>query len=90
MLILKTLLFIAALAAVALLALHQFAAQAKDYLFYKRNGWDFSIDSGADKIDQRIMPYDLGLTNGQRFYLFRPLYILMLIWFMGMMIAMGF
>lgn len=88
--ILKALLFAAALAAVALLALHQFVAQVKDYLFYKRNGWDFSVDSGADKIDQRIMPYDLGLTNWQRFYLFRPLYILMLIWFMGMMIAMGF
>lgn len=90
MLILEILVFLAAMALVALLTLHQVVTQAKEYRFYEKRGWDFSIDSGLDKIDERITPYRLGLSNWQRFYLFRPAYILMLICFMGMSIAFAF
>ncbi len=51
----------------------------KEYAFYKNNDWDFSVDSGLDRIDERIAAYPLGLTNWQRLYLFRPFYIAMLI-----------
>lgn len=90
MLILEIAVFLAALAAVALLTLQQVVTQVKEYLFYKGNGWDFSADSGLDRIDEKITSYRLGLSNWQRFYLFRPFYILMLVWFMGMMVVMSF
>lgn len=90
MLILEIVLFGAALIAIALLAVHQIVTQVREYRFYKRNGRDFSVDSGLDKIDKRIVHYDLKMTNWQRLYLFRPFFILMLIAFMTMMIASSF
>ncbi|WP_371835710.1 hypothetical protein [Ochrobactrum sp. C6C9] len=80
--------FSAAFVAVILLAAHQIVAQIKEYRFNKSNGGDFSVDSGADnlKLDERVYINALGLTNWQRFYLFRPFYIVLLIVFAGMMI----
>ena len=89
MLVVELLIFIAALAAVGLLALQQVVTQIREYQFYKANGWNFSIDSGLNKIDERIAPYRVPLTHWQRFYLFRPYYILSLIAFMGLMIAIS-
>jgi len=89
MLVLEVLAFAAALFAVALLTLYQVLTQIKEYRFYERNGWDFSRDSGLDKIDQRIAPYPLPITHWQRFYLFRPFYILMLFCFMAGMIFLS-
>lgn len=45
--------------------------------------------SGADnlKLDERVHINALGLTNWQRFYLFRPFYIVLLIAFAGMIIV---
>jgi hypothetical protein len=88
MLLLEILLFSAAFVAVGLLAAHQIIAQVREYRFYKSNGGDFSIDSGMDnvKLDERVYINALGLTNWQRFYLFRPFYIVLLIAFAGMMI----
>lgn len=88
MLLLEILLFLAALVAVILLAAHQIVAQIREYRFYKSNGGDFSVDSGMDslKLDERIHINPLGLTNWQRFYLFRPFYIMLLIVFASMMI----
>ena len=81
-----------ALLALALLILHQLAVQVNEYYFYKRNGWDFSIDSNLYrlKIDERITGYKLGLTNWQRFYLFRPFYIFIMIVLLGFMIWASF
>lgn len=79
--LLKAIIVTLTLAAIILLILHQIITLVKEYAFYKTNGWDFSIDSGLDRIDDRIAPYRLGLTNWQRLYLFRPFYILMLIIF---------
>jgi hypothetical protein len=88
MLLLEILLFLAALVAVILLAAHQIVAQVREYRFYKSNGGDFSVDSGMDnlKLDERVHINALGLTNWQRFYLFRPFYIVLLIVFASMMI----
>ncbi|OOO25204.1 hypothetical protein BS627_10090 [Agrobacterium salinitolerans] len=88
MLLLEFLIFSAAFVAVVLLAVHQIVAQIKEYRFYKSNGGDFSVDSGADnlKLDERVYINALGLTNWQRFYLFRSFYIVLLIAFAGMMI----
>jgi hypothetical protein len=88
MLLLEFLIFSAAFVAVVLLAVHQIVAQIKEYRFYKSNGGDFSVDSDADnlKLDERVYINALGLTNWQRFYLFRPFYIVLLIAFAGMMI----
>ncbi|SCX34644.1 hypothetical protein [Agrobacterium rosae] len=88
MLLLEIVIFSAAFLAVSLLTAHQIIAQVREYRFYKNNGGDFSAYSGMDnlKLDERIESYRLGLTNWQRFYLFRPLYILMLIAVAGMMI----
>ncbi|MFK3781402.1 hypothetical protein [Agrobacterium sp. NPDC089420] len=81
-------LFSAAFVAVILLATHQIVAQVREYRFYKSNGGDFSVDSGMDnlKLDERIHINALGLTNWQRFYLFRPFYIVLLMTFAGMML----
>lgn len=88
MLLLEILLSLAALVAVILLAAHQIVAQVREYRFYKSNGGDFSVDSGMDnlKLDERVHINALGLTNWQRFYLFRPFYIVLLIVFASMMI----
>lgn len=88
MLLLEVLLFSAAFVAVILLAAHQIVAQVREYRFYKSNGGDFTVDSGMDnlKLDERVYLNALGLTNWQRFYLFRPFYILLLIAFAGMML----
>nr|WP_172690696.1 hypothetical protein [Agrobacterium tumefaciens]ASK41696.1 hypothetical protein [Agrobacterium tumefaciens] len=88
MLLLEFLFFSAAFVAVVLLAVHQIVAQIKEYRFYKSNGGDFSVDSGMDnlQLDERVYINALGLTNWQRFYLFRPFYIVLLIAFAGMMI----
>ena len=88
MLLLEILIFSAAFVAVILLAAHQTVVQVREYRFYKRNGGDFSIDSGVDnlKLDERVYINALGLTNWQRFYLFRPFYIILLIAFASMMI----
>jgi hypothetical protein len=89
MVILQILLVIAAFAAVTLLLLHQMATQVREYCFYRARGWDFSVDSGLDrlKLDQRILIFDLGLSSRQRLYLFRPFYIAGLILFIGLMIS---
>ncbi|WP_235907986.1 hypothetical protein [Brucella lupini] len=81
-------LFSAAFVAVILLAAHQIVAQVREYRFYKSNGGDFTVDSGMDnlKLDERVYLNALGLTNWQRFYLFRPFYIVLLIAFAGMML----
>ncbi|KAB2701978.1 MULTISPECIES: hypothetical protein [Hyphomicrobiales] len=88
MLLLEVLLFSAAFVAVILLAAHQIVAQVREYRFYKSNGGDFTVDSGMDnlKLDERVYLNALGLTNWQRFYLFRPFYIVLLIAFAGMML----
>jgi hypothetical protein len=88
MLLLEILIFSAAFVAVVLLAVHQIVSQIKEYRFYKSNGGDFSVDSAADnlKLDERVYINALGLTNWQRFYLFRSFYIVLLIAFAGMMI----
>lgn len=87
-LVLEILIFSAAFLAVILLAVHQIVTQVREYRFYKSNGGDFSVDSGVDnlKLDERVHINALGLTNWQRFYLFRPFYIVLLIAFAGMMI----
>ena len=90
MLILEILAFLAAMGMGALLLLQQVVTQVKEYRFYRSRGWDFSIDSGLDRIDERIAPYRLPISNWQRLYLFRPAYILMLIWFIGMAFAFAF
>ncbi|EGP54248.1 hypothetical protein Agau_P200579 (plasmid) [Agrobacterium tumefaciens F2] len=84
----EVLLFSAAFVAVILLAAHQIVAQVREYRFYKSNGGDFTVDSGMDnlKLDERVYLNALGLTNWQRFYLFRPFYIVLLIAFAGMML----
>ena len=88
MLLLEVLLFSAAFVAVILLAAHQIVAQVREYRFYKSNGGDFTVDSGMDNLkrDERVYLNALGLTNWQRFYLFRPFYIVLLIAFAGMML----
>ncbi|MGN7124355.1 hypothetical protein [Methylorubrum thiocyanatum] len=82
---------IIALTLVALLALQQTIVFVREYRFYRRRGWDFTADSGLDRIDQRITHYPLRLTNWQRLFVFRPLYLLNLYAFLGLMIwaAMG-
>lgn len=79
----------AALLAVGLLAIQQIAAQVREYRFYKKNGGDFSVDSGVDylRLDKSLYYNSLRLTNWQRFYLFRPACIIMLIAFLGMMLV---
>lgn len=88
MLLLEIVLFSAAFLAVVLLAVHQIIVQVRECRFYKNNGGDFSVDSGMDnvKLDDRVYINSLGLTNWQRFYLFRPFYIALLIAFAAMMI----
>jgi len=87
-LILKLFIIMVTLGAIILLILHQIVTQVKEYAFYKNNGWDFSIDSGLDKIEERIGPsYAYGLTNWQRLYLFRPFYIALLIFVTSLMIV---
>lgn len=88
MIVFEILIQLAAIAAVSLLIVHQFATQVNEYYFYKKNDWDFSIDSNLDrlKLDERISVINLNLTNWQRFFLFRPLYILNLTVLLGFMV----
>lgn len=67
----------AALLSLIFLLINQIAVQFEEYFFYKANGWDFSVDSGKDKIqvDKKIQIYDLSLNNWQRFYIFRPAFL---------------
>ena len=92
MVVLEILIKAAALGALSLLILHQIATQVREYYFYKQNGWDFSIDSNLDrlKIDGKITVYNLNLTNWERFYLFRPFYIFIMIVLLGFMIWASF
>lgn len=92
MIVFEILIKAAALVALSLLILHQIATQVREYYFYKQNGWDFSIDSNLDrlKIDERITVYNLNLTNWERFYLFRPFYIFIMIVLLGFMIWASF
>lgn len=89
LLILEIVIFSAALIAVGLLAVQQIIAQVREYNFYKKNGGDFSVDSEMDrvKLDRSMHYNDLRLTNWQRFYLFRPACIAMLVFFWAMMIV---
>lgn len=77
MIVLEFLIITSAMTAVILLLRNQITAQVKEYRFYKANSWDFSIDSGLDSLmlDKQIATFDLNLSNWQRFYLFRPAYI---------------
>ena len=92
MIVFEILIKAAALGALSLLILHQIATQIREYYFYKQNGWDFSIDSNLDrlKIDERITVYNLNLTNWERFFLFRPFYIFIMIVLLGFMIWASF
>ena len=92
MVVFEILIKAAALGALSLLILHQMATQVREYYFYKQNGWDFSIDSNLDrlKIDERITVYNLNLTNWERFFLFRPFYIFIMIVLLGFMIWASF
>lgn len=87
MIFLEFLIIAAALAAVILLLRNQITAQVREYHFYKANGWDFSIDSGLDSLmlDRQITTFDLNLSNRQRFYVFRPFYILIIMVLLGFM-----
>ncbi len=82
---------IIALTLVGLLALHQTIVFVREWRFYRRRAWDFSADSGLDRIDERIIHYPLRLTNRQRLFVFRPLFLANLYAFLGLMIwaAMG-
>ncbi|KQQ58989.1 hypothetical protein ASF69_14935 [Rhizobium sp. Leaf311] len=92
MVVFEILIKAAALGALSLLILHQIATQVREYYFYKQNGWDFSIDSNLDrlKIDEKITVYNLNLTNWERFFLFRPFYIFIMIVLLGFMIWASF
>lgn len=92
MIVFEILIKAAALGALSLLILHQIATQVREYYFYKQNGWDFSIDSNLDrlKIDEKITVYNLNLTNWERFFLFRPFYIFIMIVLLGFMIWASF
>ena len=89
LLILEIVIFSAALIAVGLLAVQQIIAQVWEYNFYKKNGGDFSVDSNMDhvRLDRSMHYNDLRLTNWQRFYLFRPACIAMLVFVWAMMIV---
>ena len=89
LLILEIVIFSAALIAVGLLAVQQIIAQVREYNFYKKNGGDFSVDSNMDhvKLDRSMHYNDLRLTNWQRFYLFRPACIAMLVFVWAMMVV---
>ena len=80
MFVLEAGLFLCALAALCALAWNQIVAQIREHRFYRRNGGDFSIDSGMDKVrlDDCIHYSPLRLTNWQRFYIFRPVCILVM------------
>lgn len=71
----------------ALLVRWQIRVQIAEWRFYKARNWDFSVDSGMDRIEERITYLDLGLSNRQRLYVFRPAYITLLIGFTGLLIA---
>jgi hypothetical protein len=88
MLILQILIECAALLAVMLLVMSQIRIQVREYRFYKSRDWDFSAESGLDRLrlDKGMWGYELPLTNWQRFHLFRPLCIVHLLLFLGLMI----
>ncbi|MDQ0456034.1 hypothetical protein [Rhizobium paknamense] len=77
------------LAVVAFAIVHQLSVQVNEYRFYQSVDWDFSIDSKIDRlnIDERMFGYSLNLTNWQRFYLFRPFFIFILLFVLVMMIV---
>lgn len=89
MLVLEIVIFAAALIAVGLLTAQQIVAQVRERNFYKKNDGDFSVDSEMDhvRLDISMHYNDLRLTNWQRFYLFRPACIAMLVFFWAMMIV---
>lgn len=89
MLALEIVIFAAALIAVSLLTVQQIVAQIRERNFYKKNGGDFSVDSNMDhvKLDRSMHYNDLRLTNWQRFYLFRPACIAMLVFVWAMMLV---
>lgn len=89
MLVLEIVIFAAALIAVSLLTVQQIVAQVREHNFYKKNGGDFSVDSNMDhvRLDRSMHYNDLRLTNWQRFYLFRPACIAMLVFVWAMMVA---
>ncbi len=88
MIFLELVVLCAALIAVSLLLANQVIVQWKEYSFYKANGWDFSVDSGHDKlkVDKKIQVYDLSLSNWQRFYIFRPAFLLCVTFFLALML----
>jgi hypothetical protein len=86
--VLEIIVISATLAAIALLFCNQVMVQVLEYRFYRDNGGDFTVDSGIDrlKVDQKIHVRDLNLTNWQRLYIFRPIFILSVGWMLGFMI----
>ncbi len=88
MIVLELIIRCAALVSVSLLIANQVLVQWREYLFYKANGWDFSVESGHDKlkVDKKIQVYDLSLNNWQRFYIFRPAFLICVIFFLAFMI----
>ena len=88
MIVLELVVLCAALVSLSLLIANQVVVQWKEYSFYKANGWDFSVDSGHDKlkVDKKLQGYDLGLNNWQRFYIFRPVFLICVTLFLAVMI----
>lgn len=87
MLILQVLIQISALVAVTMLIRSQVIIQMREYRFYKARDWDFSVESGLDRLrlDKGMLGYQLPFTPWQRFYLFRPLCIAHLTIFLGLL-----
>jgi len=87
MVVVELLLFLAALGAVAFYALYQIVTQVKELRFYRRNGGDFSQDSGLDKTEEWMTAFRPLLGNWPRLYLFRPTVIVVLFLLMAAKIA---
>ncbi|KIP98076.1 hypothetical protein RU07_22830 [Agrobacterium tumefaciens] len=88
MIVLEIIVISATLAAMALLFCNQIMVQILEHRFYRENGGDFTVDSGIDRlrVDQKIHVRGLNLTNWQRLYIFRPIFILSVGWMLGFMI----
>lgn len=61
--LLEILIFSSAFVAIILLAAHQLVAQVREYGFYKRNGGDFSVDSGVDNLKLDACSYQCSRSH---------------------------
>jgi hypothetical protein len=80
-----------AFAGVVLLFLHQCRVQVCEWRFYRARGWDMSEDSGLDREDvpSAIRGYQTFAPKA-RFQVIRPLFLVILVVFMGVMAANWF